>query len=144
MNKYSKHILESPRIGLLKFDFGLSSQKNRLSEYAALTDDANCFVYLNNFNGCTACPDLRRALGVPSEGEDIFTVSKMAGNVNNIDDVAVTSLFHAALLHMGVDWVSSPHRAGGIGPISCPLGRHLLPIIKFLSITRIGRGNYLL
>ena len=54
-------------------------------------------------------------------------MSKMAGNVNNINDVAMASLFHAALLLMRVDGVSSPHRAGGIGTLSCPLGSHLLP-----------------
>ena len=84
-------------------------------------------VYLNNFNGCTTCPDLRRAFGVPSEGEDIFTMSKRAWNVNNINDVAVASLVHATLLHVGVDGVSSPHGAGRIGTLSCPLGSHLLP-----------------
>ena len=70
---------------------------------------------------------MRRALGVPSEGEDIFTMSKIAWNVNNINDVAMASLVHSALLLMGIDGICSPHGAGGIGTLSCPLGFHLLP-----------------
>ena len=54
-------------------------------------------------------------------------MSKSAWNVNNINDVAVASLVHATLLHVGVDGVSSPHGTGGIGTLSCPLGSHLLP-----------------
>ena len=70
---------------------------------------------------------MRRAFGVPSEGEDIFTMSKKAWNVNNIDDVAMISFTHATLLMTRVDGVSSPHGAGRIGTLSCPLGSHLLP-----------------
>ena len=83
--------------------------------------------YLNNFDVCTACPDLRRTLGVPSEGENIFTMSKMAGNVNNINNVAMVSFTHATLLMTRIDGVSSPHGAGGIGTLCCSLGFHLLP-----------------
>ena len=54
-------------------------------------------------------------------------MSKKAWNVNNIDDVAMISFTHTTLLMTRVDGVSSPHGAGGIGPLSGPLGSHLLP-----------------
>merc|ERR1711971_1102126 len=48
--------------------------------------------------------------------------------MNNINNVAMASLVHSALLLMGVDGICSPHGAGGIGTLSCPLGFHLLPL----------------
>ena len=71
---------------------------------------------------------MRRALGVPSEGENIVTMLKIIGDVNNINDVSMASIFTSSLLLVGVDGVSSPHGARGIGPLCGPLGSDLLPV----------------
>ena len=66
-------------------------------------------VYLNDFNVSTTSPHLRRALGIPPEGKNIFAMLKIVWNVDNVDDVAMASITHSSLFLMRVDGVSSPH-----------------------------------